>query len=103
MDSKRMNRLKGPGGLLVALLVGSVAVAGLVQGTPPASSPGQPFEEILDAIEDLSAAQGQIAADFGEQVTRIEQKVDNIADQLDDVNDKLDEIEAKLDVLHVEA
>ncbi len=83
MESKNMKWWKSPGGALVALLLGGMSLAGLVQATPPASSPGQPFQEILDAIGNLSAAQQQIATTFGAQVDQIENKVDSIEDKLD--------------------
>jgi hypothetical protein len=69
--------------------MGSMAMAGVVQGTPPASNPGQPFQEILDAIHALSENQTQIATQFGVQV--------------DHINDTVNDIEDKLDVLDVKA
>lgn len=67
----------------MALLVSSMALAGLVQGTPPESNPGQPFQEILDAIDALSDAQTQIAVEFGAQVDDIQATVNDIEDKLD--------------------
>lgn len=89
MKSKGMKRWKSPGGVVVALLLGSMAMAGVVQATPPASNPGQPFQEILDAIDALSDAQTQIAINFGAQV--------------DDIQNTVNEINDKLDVLDVQA
>jgi hypothetical protein len=83
MESKGMRWWRSPGGVVVALLLGSMALAGLVQGTPPEENPGQPFQEILDAIEELSEAQQQIAGNFGEQVNGIEDTVNEINDKLD--------------------
>jgi hypothetical protein len=97
MESKGMSmiRWRGPGGVVVALLVGSLALAGLVQGTPTQSTPGQPFQEILDAIGNLSAAQQQIATEFGAQVDRIENQVDNVSAKVDDIEDKLDVLDVQ--------
>jgi hypothetical protein len=89
MEPKNKRWWKSPGGVVVVLLLGSMSVAGVVQATPPAGNPGQPFQEILDAIDALSDAQTQIAVEFGAQV--------------DDIQNTVNDIEDKLDVLDVEA
>ena len=73
----------------LAILVAAVMWAGLVRAPPPDENPGQPFQEILDAIAELQAEQQAIADASGEQV--------------DEIEEKIDEIEDKLDVLQVEA
>jgi len=77
---------------MVAVVLGTLVITGLVRAPPPGDNPGQPFQEILDAIADLQSGQDALQDD-----------VDDLGEQLDDVESKVDDIEDKLDVLSVEA
>lgn len=100
------------GAVGVLLLLTSLAFSGTVIGPPPPDNPGQPFEQIMDAIEDLAldvGGLGDAIDDLSDQLDDLESAIDDLGDDLDDVADDVSDIltevtniEAKLDHLDIE-
>jgi hypothetical protein len=83
------------GAIGVALLMASLAFSGTVMGPPPDDNPGQPFEQIMDAIEALELD----VEGLGDEIDALGDDIDGLSDQLDDLASDIDQLQDDLDDL----
>lgn len=83
------------GAIGVALLMASLAFSGTVMGPPPPDNPGQPFEQIMDAIEALELD----VEGLGDEIDALGDDIDALSDQLDDLASDIDQLSDDLDAL----
>lgn len=83
------------GAVGVALLMASLAFSGIVLAPPPDDNPGQPFEQIMDAIEELGLDVDGLTA----VIEDLEGDIDALSDQMDDLATDIDQLQDDLDAL----